>query len=127
MTTNTSISRKEAYTAIAVITLGCLALFCFFRKPWLLGAAALVAIPSAASFRAAQAIAGAWKRAGLFLGRINTAVVLTVFFYCILTPWAALYRRFNRALVARFTDRRKDTYFRERNVRYDREVFTRQW
>lgn len=51
-----------------------------------------------------------WMRVGAFLGRVNTFIILTVFFYAVITPFSIIMRLYGRDTMARKTGPDIKTY-----------------
>lgn len=65
--------------------------------PWLLATSVVFAIAAVATPGMLRPLNRIWFRFGLLLARIMQPIVLGLMFYAILTPFAAIFRRFARA------------------------------
>jgi len=63
----------------------------------------------------------------LFVGTINSKILLTIIFYFVLTPTAFLFRLSNRKIVAYFNDKSLPSYFIDINKNYSKEFYEKQW
>jgi hypothetical protein len=72
-------------------------------------------------------IASALIKIFLFVGTINSKILLTIIFYFVLTPTAFLFRFSNRKIVAYFNDKSLPSYFIDINKNYSKEFFEKQW
>jgi hypothetical protein len=114
--------------------LGCLLAFFGFlawrkgspKASWEMGAAALSAV--LALFRPAGLLPvyKVWMPAALFLGKANTFLFLSLFYYLIITPYALLLRLCGMEMLdLRFKDR--DSYWRAKEPSKEREDYQRQF
>jgi hypothetical protein len=55
-----------------------------------------------------------WMRFAFLLGWVNTRILLTVFFYCILTPTALVLRLMGKDLIDKKVDRNAQSYWKMR-------------
>jgi energy-converting hydrogenase Eha subunit C len=72
-------------------------------------------------------IASALIKIFLFVGTINSKILLTIIFYFVVTPTAFLFRLFNRKIVAYFNDNSLPSYFIDINKNYNKEFYENQW
>lgn len=82
---------KKVYLDLLVIVIGFGVLAYLFKSPWLCigsGIAALAAVHPVS----ARAVSKAWEFIGKTLGKINSSILLSIFFVGILSPFAYFYR-----------------------------------
>jgi hypothetical protein len=120
-------NRPETLKTISVLAAALLIAYLIFAAAWLLWIALLLLIGNAFESRITGAVAEYWMRLAAALGRINSKIILTLIFFCVLTPIAFLYRMFNRVAVARFRENRQNSYFDDVDKSYTREDFEKVW
>lgn len=79
-------------STILVISMGFLFLHLIFDWPWALYTSFCVGAAGILSSRLGNLIAAAWMGLAAVLGSIVPRIVLTLIFFCLLTPLAAVYR-----------------------------------
>jgi uncharacterized membrane protein len=118
--------KKDLVTMITLA--GALLAVCLLFKIRLLLAPAVLLLMIAAAMPALSArIAELWRRFSVFIGHINSRVLLTGIYYLVLTPVALLSRLFSKdplTLKKRLTG---DGYWHERNKTFTREDFEKTW
>ena len=119
--------KEEMYNVIIVLTVACLAAFIIFKSKWFVFAAAGLLLLSLFWEKAAYLIARAWKDFSLAIGNFNSRVLLFVIYYVFLTPIAYLFRLFNKDLVSNFTDRKRESLFKDVNKSYAKGLFEKMW
>ena len=82
---------KKVYLDLLVIAIGFAVLAYLFKFPWLY-AGSLIAAASAVHPITARAVSASWEYIGKTLGRINSSILLSIFFVLVLSPIAILYR-----------------------------------
>ena len=92
----------ETRETLYVLALAALALYAFFGKPWLLYLGAFFIIISLKDNPLGRFTAKAWLTFAAGFARINSALVLGLVFYLLLTPLALCRRLFNGG-AGRFT------------------------
>lgn len=81
----------QVYLNLLVITVGFSALAYLFRFPYLYVPAGLAAL-SALYLPAGRHVARLWEKFGRFLGKINSRILLGLFFIFVIVPFSVLYR-----------------------------------
>lgn len=106
--------------AILAICMGLLIVFWFTEiKGFLLGSI-ILGMTSLLSKRLAAFVARLWFALSEFLGMINSKVILSLLFFLILTPIALLYRLFKGDTLQLKKKKEGDSYFKERNHRFEK-------
>ncbi|HTF03471.1 MAG TPA: hypothetical protein VK826_05570 [Bacteroidia bacterium] len=85
------------YQTLLVIVAGLIVIWYFNRSEVLLFAAIIVGIAGALVPACATGIDWLWNKTGKVLGAVMSPVMLTVFFFCFLTPFALIRRIFGRS------------------------------
>jgi hypothetical protein len=86
-------------------------------RTWALALAALLALPAAASPALLTYPYKAWMMVGHALGWINTRVILSLFYYVILTPVGIVFRLAGRDSMRRRYDQEAPSYRQPRESR----------
>lgn len=111
----TKVTREKALETLAVLAAASLLLFFIFKRPAFAVLAAAFLVLALAFRGAAAVVAGWWLKFSEVLGRFNTALLLGLVYFLVLTPMALLFRLFTgRARYLKF-DPAATSYFRERN------------
>jgi hypothetical protein len=121
------VKRKETVKTICILAAALLLASFIFRAPALAALAALLLLTLAAGKRIPEFVARSWIAAGFFISSVITGLFLGIIFYCVLTPIALLYRRFNKEAVGYFKKRRAGTYYKDVNTEYGRQRFEKLW
>lgn len=119
--------RIDTVKTLNVLALAFLAGHFLLDQAWFAWVAAALVLGGAFEFRWASWIAGAWLRFAAALGVFNSRLILSVVFFCVLTPVALLFRRFNGDLVAHFRNRKRQSCFDDVRRTYRREDFEKLW
>ena len=82
---------KKVYIDLLVMVIGFAVLAYLFKFPWLYIISAIVATSAIHPFTA-RVISTSWEYIGKTLGKINSSILLSIFFVFVLTPFALLYR-----------------------------------
>ena len=82
--------------------------------PWPVAAAALFAVSGVAAPRLLRPVYVAWMKLAFVLGWVNTRVLLSVFYYLVLTPLGTLLRLFGKDFLDERIDRTASSYWVQR-------------
>jgi hypothetical protein len=82
---------------------------------------------NAAESRLAVLVSRGWMKFGMFMGKVLSALILSIVFYLFLLPLAFAFRIFNRKAVIHFTADQKLTCFEDVNRTYSKELFEKLW
>jgi len=111
----TKVTREKALETLAVLAAASLLLFFIFKRPAFAVLATALLVLALAFRSAAAVVAGWWLKFSEVLGRFNTALLLGLVYFLVLTPMALLFRLLTgRAKYLKF-DPAAQSYFRERN------------
>lgn len=72
-------------------------------------------------------LAKGWIKFGQIIGTILTKILLAMIFYLFVTPLGFLYRIFNREIYLFFKESKRDTFFKDVNIKYKKEDFEKLW
>lgn len=120
-------NRLAISKTLNVLAAALLIAYLIFGADWLLGIAVVICLGNAFESRLTAALARYWIRFGLFLGRINSRIILTILFFGVLTPLAYLYRLFNREKADHFLANKRQSYFDDARKTYRPEDFEKPW
>ena len=95
------------------------------RRP--LAPALLLLLIAAAMPGLSARIAELWRRFSVFIGLINSRILLTGIYYLVLTPVALVSRLFSKAPLILRKRPGPGGYWHERNKNYAREDFEKAW
>lgn len=69
-----------------------------------------------------------WMKVSLFIGRVNTVIILTAIYYLLLTPLAVIVRFFRKGIIPSRIDRGVESYWEKRAGRvFSKERYTKQY
>jgi len=118
---------KDAIKFLNSISLIFVVLFLVFKMDAFLYIPMAIIAVSLMSESMSKIIASALIKIFLFVGTINSKILLTIIFYFVLTPTAFLFRLSNRKIVAYFNDNSIPSYFIDINKNYNQEFYEKQW
>lgn len=95
--------RTETLKTLNVLATAALAAYLLTRRPWLLYTVFGLLLLGLADNPLARLLSAGWLKLSELLGIINSKVILSAIFYCVLTPVAFIYRLFNKQAAAHFT------------------------
>lgn len=122
-----NMKREEAGRIIVVISTALLMCYLIFGHKFFLLIALVLNILNIFENRLTFYIAEYWMRFASLLGKINSRIILFLFFYIIFTPFSFLYRVFNPKLVRHFKDNEKESFFDDVEMEYDKKSFEKTW
>ncbi len=94
--------------------------------PWILAAAFFFSGAGLAFTGVLRPIYWAWMKFAFALGWINARILLTIFFYCVLTPIGLIIRAVGRDLLERKIDQESESYWiRREQVPFDPRTYER--
>jgi hypothetical protein len=117
--------KSKQMETLAVLELGLIILYLIKRWEGLLVAALVIGIASLMAPPVARVVHWSWSRLTLLIGEVSGRILLTLVYLLVLLPLALMARLTRRPVI-----RRKpggDTYFKERNHRYEKEDLLHPW
>ena len=84
--------------------------------PWVAGVAVLFLLGGALAPSALRPVYRLWMRFAFILAWINTRVLLTLFFFLVVTPVGVMMRLFGRDVLERRIDRTRGSYWSRRDT-----------
>jgi hypothetical protein len=118
--------RTEIIETISVLALAALVFHFIWEAKWLIWLAAGLLILTLKPNPLANLIARLWLKLSEHIGNLMSKVILSLVFFLLLTPLAALYRLFNREMIESFFDRTSTSTFRSARVP-GRDEFKNPW
>ena len=110
--------KQNKYVTILILTIGLVVLYFIFKVVAFLFLALSIFILSMASGTLAKKIAETWVRIGHLLGAINSKILLTVVFYCLLVPLAFISKIFKKKDELQLKRKPNGSYYKTRNHIY---------
>lgn len=123
---NKKSSKTEAHKTVLVITVGMLVLYVLTKKQFALNASIFIGLLGLASNYLALKIDYVWMKIAWVLSKIMPNIILTIFFYVVLTPIALLSRIIDRKdqLSLKNTT---STLFKDSNKEFSKDSFEKPW
>lgn len=118
--------RIEVVETISVLALAALVFHFVWGVKWLIWFAAGLLVLTLKPNPLASLIARLWLKLSEHIGNFMSKVILSLIFFLLLTPLAALYRLFNREMVNSFFDRTSASTFQSARVA-GRDTFKNPW
>ena len=119
--------KEKTLENMLILSAASLAGYFIFKKNWFLPVSFCFLLLGAIGGRPAYWIAYGWDKFAVFIGRVNSRIILTLLFYLFLTPVSFLFRLFNREAAGDFTDKTRKTQFKDRAGAFSRESFEKPW
>lgn len=119
-------TKTEVYKTILVISLGFLALYLLFRTNLFLHVALVISVLSVLSEGIANRIAGVWLKLATLLSYIVPNIILSLVFFCLLTPIALLQKLFKKNTAFGLSNKLKSTFV-DSNKSIDKTHFEKPW
>lgn len=120
------IKRIEVLETILVLALAALVFHFVWEVKWLIWLATGLLVLTLKPNPLANLIAGFWLKLSEHIGNFMSKVILSLIFFLLLTPLAALYRLFNQEMTKSFFDRTSTSTFHPAKVP-GREEFKNPW
>jgi len=120
-------NKSKQYETVLVIVLGLIVVFFFKHARGWLVAALVVGFLSLLVPAVARVIDLVWSKLSLLLGELSGRVLLTLVYTLLLLPLAGLARLFGHAGLRLRRKKASDSYFTDRNHRYEKEDLIHPW
>lgn len=120
-------NKTEISKTISSLALACLIGFAVFGASWLLWLSVLLLAGNVFENRLTVLIAEQWMKLAAGLGHVNSRIILTIVFYLILTPFASVYRVFNKTAVGDFFGNKRSSFFDDSKTFSDKKSFEKTW
>ena len=108
--------RIEIVETISILALAALVIHFVWEAKWLVWLAAGLLVLALKPNPLANLIAGLWLKLSEHIGNFMSKLILSLVFFLLLTPLAALYRLFNHEMTKSFFDRTSTTTFHAARV-----------
>jgi hypothetical protein len=119
--------KVDQIKSLTVIALAFIVLYLIFNNIILLIIAVVFLLIILKGGRLSEKVATGWMRFAVFLGNINSRIILTIVFYLILTPLGFFYRIFNRDACDSFFKKNDKSYLFDSECLPSKEFFERPW
>ena len=110
--------KQNKYVTILILALGLVVLYFVFKALAFLYIALSIILLSLTSATLAEKIARTWLKLGHFLGAINSKILLSLVFYCLLVPIALISRIFKKKDELQLKRKPRGSYYKGRNHVY---------
>ncbi len=117
----------EVHKTIGILAAAFLLAHYLFSAVWLVPTALVLLVLLVIGGPIPRAITALWMGFAHVLGRINTAIILTLVYLVVLTPLAVLFRLFNKEAGAYFFKPTLSTMLVQYTETIDPSFFDRQW
>ncbi len=116
---------NKEYSTILILVLGFVAFYIFSEKIIFLYVSLGTGIVSLVVPWVAKNLHFLWMKLSLLLGSVSSAIILTVIFFAIIVPLSFIARLSGKRFLV--LKRREDSYFKPRNLVYDKESIENVW
>ena len=120
-------SKEQELKTMIVLTLAWLILFVIFKTKVFLLLTTLFLIFALFGGKPSYWIAKGWLKFADAIGKFNTKVIICITFYLFITPFAIIYRMFNRKQVKDFFDKKEKSYFKDINKKFEKKDLEQLW
>lgn len=110
-----------------ILSLAWLILFIIFKTKIFLFFAVMFLLLSLIGGKPSYLIAKGWLKFAEVLGKINTKIIIFITYYFFISPFALLYRLFNKKQVKDFFDKKETSYFKDVNKKYEKKDLEQLW
>jgi len=117
----------KSYKTIEPVVLVLLLLYFFTQNWYFFWIAVALLCLNTFFIKISMFLALYWMKLALFLGTVNSKIILTLIYFLILTPLAYFFRIFNPSIKKHFKSRRKSSYFYDVKEDITPDFFIRQW
>ena len=118
-------SRKKDLETILTLVTGLLVFYLIFKLRILILFALIIGLTGIFSEFLSNKISLIWLKLGEIIGKITSRILLTLIYYCILTPIALLSKRFNKDNLK--FKKNSNTYWVTRDKVFKPEDFENVW
>lgn len=119
--------KEQELKTMIVLSLAWLILFIIFKLKIFLLLTALFLLLALFGGKPSCFIAKGWLKFADVLGRFNTKVIIFITYYLFITPFAIMYRIFNRKQVKDFFDKKENSYFKDTNKKFEKKDLEQLW
>jgi len=119
--------RIKVFKTTNTLSIALLIGFVAFNVKWLLWAALLLLLGAIIESRVTTILSEYWMKFAHILGNVNSRIILSIVFYMILTPFALIYRMFNKAAIDHFFGKNRKSNFDDKSSAYSKESLEKLW
>ena len=112
---------------MTVLSLAWLILFIIFKIKIFIFLTALFLLLSLIGGKPSYLIAKGWLKFAEVLGKINTKIIIFITYYFFVSPFALIFRLFNKKQVKDFFDKKQTSYFKDVNKKYEKKDLEQLW
>jgi len=120
-------NKEQELKTMIVLSLAWLILFIIFKLKVFLFLTALFLLFALFGGKPSYLIAKEWLKFADIIGRFNTKVIIFITYYLFITPFAVIYRLFNKKQVKDFFDKKEPSYFKDVNKKYEKKDLEQLW
>ena len=120
-------NKEQELKTMIVLTLAWLILFVIFKIKVFLLLTALFLILALLGGKPSYWIAKSWLKFADVVGKFNTKVIIFITFYLFITPFAIIYRLFNKKQAQDFFDKKEKSYFKDVNKKFEKKDLEQLW
>lgn len=120
-------NKTEISKTISALSLACLVGFIASRASLLLWLSVVLLAGNVFENRFTALIARLWMKMAAALGHVNSRIILSLVFYLMLTPFAVIFRAFNKAVTDDFLRNKKNSCFDDVKTIFEKNSFEKTW
>ena len=119
--------RKKDLETVLVLSLVCVVLYLIFDREFFVFGAMVLLIVGLVFKKITSKISDLWLGFSEIIGKFNTKIILSVIYYCVLTPVAFVYRIFHKDHLNLLKNPSKSSYFISRDKTFIADDFEKMW
>ena len=104
-------NKEQELKTMIVLSLALLILFIIFKLKVFLLLVAIFLLLALIGGKPSYLISKYWVNFAEFLGKVNSKVIIFITYYLFITPFAIIYRLFNKKQVCDFFDKKEDSLY----------------
>ena len=120
-------NKEQELKTMIVLSLALLILFIIFKLKVFLLLVAIFLLLALIGGKPSYLISKYWINFAEFLGKVNSKVIIFITYYLFITPFAIIYRLFNKKQVCDFFDKKESSYFKDVNKKYEKKDLEQLW
>ena len=120
-------NKEQELKTMIVLSLAWLILFIIFKIKLFLLLTALFLLLALFGGKPSCWIAKGWLKFADIIGKFNTKVIIFITYYLFITPFAIIYRIFNKKQVNDFFNKKENSYFKDINKKFEKKDLEQLW
>lgn len=120
-------NKEQELKTMIVLALALLILFIIFKLKVFLLLVVIFLLLALIGGKPAYLISKCWIKFAEFLGKVNSKIIIFITYYLFITPFAIIYRLFNKKQVHDFFDKKENSYFKDVNKKYEKKDLEQLW